>query len=446
MRSAAALLVLLLHGSVHAAPAGPPPDPSRGETFDGRPRRASWRADVLAVPRIMLAPLRVLVRALEWSARPGTEWAERVHLLRRVVRLLTSADGLIGVRPSLSYTSSFVPLFGLTFFDHRFIGPSTAFDLTFQFGDPRILYTAMHLRPLREHRAVGFDFDAIYNRRDDRLFTGIGADAARNHPGSRYAIDQIDLIGSVPVYGTRTWRALFIGGFGVRRFGDGRGFAPDLPITQVFCVRDAAGACIPGTVDESQVPGFHQGTQFVRGAAHVFADTRDSLFRPTSGAAGHLSVAYAHGLGFDTSSWFRFHGGVEAAIDLWERSRVMIARVTADAVVPAGGGPVPFSELVMLGGPDDLRGARVGKYRDFSSVLLSLEYRWPIWMWMDGSLFVDYGGVFGQGFAGISTVPMVTSLGGGIRLRTMSQFFARVQIAYGFGEGVQVFAGASVEP
>ena len=34
----------------------------------------------------------------------------------------------------------------------------------------------------------------------------------------------------------------------------------------------------------------------------------------------------------------------------------------------------------------------------------------------------------------------------GVRLRTLQHFYARLQIAYGFGEGVQVFAGAAVQP
>src|SRR5258706_2491740 len=140
MRCAAAVvMLLLLHGAVQAAPAplappAPPPDPSRGESFDGRAHNSPWQVDALAVPRILLAPFRLLVRAIEWPARPITEWAERVHLVRHVMRLMTSADGLIGVRPSLSYTSSFVPLFGATFFDHRFVGPGTAFGATLQVG------------------------------------------------------------------------------------------------------------------------------------------------------------------------------------------------------------------------------------------------------------------------------------------------------------------------
>ena len=451
-RSALVLSLLFglhLAGRAHAAPPlpppGPPPDPSRGESFDGRRPRASARS-LLWLPRILLAPIRLVVKAIEWPTQRMTEWIEKVHLVRRVTRLFTSADGLIGLRPSLSYTSSFVPLFGATFFDHRFIGPGTGFELTLQGGDPRVLFAGVHLRPFHEWRAIGFDFESTYSRRDDRLFTGIGTAQAHLQPGTRYSSDEVNLQGELHLVASLAVRAMFSGQFGVRRFGDGRAIADDLPITQVDCIRDAHGACVPGTVDEALVPGFRKGTQFARAGAHLMVDSRDSRFRPTSGAAAHLAVWYTHGLGADSSAYFRFHGGLEAVLDLWNHSHVLAARVTADTLVPVGAPPVTFSELVILGGPDDLRGVRPGKYRDFSSLLFSVEYRWPVWMWMDASLFFDYGGVFGRGFANVGTEPMIPCWGGGVRLRTLSHFYGRAQVAYGLGEGVQVFVGAQVEP
>jgi len=96
---------------------------------------------------------------------------------------------------------------------------------------------------------------------------------------------------------------------------------------------------------------------------------------------------------------------------------------------------VPFSELPTLGGPDTLRGFRYQDFRDYSSLFFTGEYRWPAWMWLDGSFFVDYGGVFGQNFAGFGARRMQPDIGFGIRMITSSHFFIRVQLAYGFGEG-----------
>ncbi|HEX6835030.1 MAG TPA: BamA/TamA family outer membrane protein, partial [Polyangia bacterium] len=99
---------------------------------------------------------------------------------------------------------------------------------------------------------------------------------------------------------------------------------------------------------------------------------------------------------------------------------------------------VPFTELATLGGPDSLRGFRAGRYRDFSTLLFSAEYRWPIWMWADAILFVDYGGAAGQRFAGLGVDSLHPDLGAGIRVRTSRHVMARAQLAYGFPDGVQL--------
>jgi outer membrane protein assembly factor BamA len=97
---------------------------------------------------------------------------------------------------------------------------------------------------------------------------------------------------------------------------------------------------------------------------------------------------------------------------------------------------VPFSELPMLGGPDDLRGFRFQDFRDYSSFVATAEYRWPMWMWVDGALFVDYGGVFGQNYAGFGARRMQPDIGVGLHIVTSGEFHFRMQLAYGFGEGI----------
>jgi len=113
--------------------------------------------------------------------------------------------------------------------------------------------------------------------------------------------------------------------------------------------------------------------------------------------------------------------------------------IEADDLEPIGDAPVPFSELIVLGGPDTFRGFRPGRFRNFSSLFAGIEYRWPIWMWMDASLFSEYGGVFGQHFDGVRFDRMKPDVGAGVRLRSSDAFFARLQVAYGWGDGFQFF-------
>ena len=57
---------------------------------------------------------------------------------------------------------------------------------------------------------------------------------------------------------------------------------------------------------------------------------------------------------------------------------------------------VPFSELVTLGGAGPMRGFYPGRLRDKSAAVVTLKYRWPIWVWLDGSLQAAVGNVFGD--------------------------------------------------
>jgi outer membrane protein assembly factor BamA len=154
---------------------------------------------------------------------------------------------------------------------------------------------------------------------------------------------------------------------------------------------------------------------------------------------------YTHGLGSDPSSYFRLRGAATLHIDLWARSRVLVFRVATVAVAPTGNEIVPFSELAVLGGPDDLRGFRIEAFRDSTSLIGSAEYRWPVFMWADGVLFADYGGVFGSWYAGIGPAQMQPDVGLGVRFHTGDRFYLRAQVAYGFGDTWQFYiSGANL--
>jgi outer membrane protein assembly factor BamA len=188
-----------------------------------------------------------------------------------------------------------------------------------------------------------------------------------------------------------------------------------------------------------QVPGFTRGTQFARLGASIRLDSRDNWWRPSSGAVLDLGLDWSHGFSFDQSQYVRARGALVGVLDLWQRSRTLLFKVATEVLEPIGAFPVPFSEMIVLGGPDSFRGFRPGRFRNFSSLLFALEYRWPIWMWMDASLFTEYGGVFGRGYDGFSFGRMRPDVGAGVRLRSSSDFYVRVQVAYGWGDGMQFF-------
>ncbi|HEY1586265.1 MAG TPA: BamA/TamA family outer membrane protein, partial [Polyangia bacterium] len=218
--------------------------------------------------------------------------------------------------------------------------------------------------------------------------------------------------------------------YGFRRFADGQPYEGDPGISGVYCVRGVDGRCFSGTIDDALVPGFTTGTQFVRETVAVHLDSR-----PVETASGVMvdgAAHYTHGILDDSSSYLRLHTHVGTQVEIWHH-RTLYLGVSADDLVRFGTTPIPFSELATLGGPDDLRGYGRGRFRDASSLIGTVEWRWPVWMWMDGSLFFDYGGTFGPAFHGFAVGDLRPDVGIGFRVHTASKFVMRIQVAYGLG-------------
>ncbi|HZS39248.1 MAG TPA: BamA/TamA family outer membrane protein [Polyangia bacterium] len=423
----AIVVALLLGAGARTVDAAAPPDVVHGERYDGRPRpsRAARQA-LLAVPRALLAVPRLLVRGLAAAGRPVMEWNERHHVMERVNDALTSKDGLVGVRPELDWQLASKPSFGVLYFDNRH---GVKLSLSGASGGPDVVLARAHAASTVA-RAVALDFDLRYKRRSDEFFSGIGM---QKLPYARYGVDQVDATVGFSGAPVRHVAIDAGAGFGLRRFNDGLAYAGDDSIDRVYCERGAGGHCYSGRVDERLVPGFAAGTQFIRESLAVHVDSRRDPDSPGSGARLDLGIQYSQGFAGDRSSYLRYDGRLGGALELW-RHRLLYVGLAAVDEVNLGAQAIPFSELVTLGGADDLRGFRLGQFRDHSSLLGTIEYRWPVWMWMDGTVFADYGGVFDAQFRNFSFSKLRPDVGVGVRMVAAPKFAVRVQLAYGFGD------------
>src|SRR5688572_20870250 len=102
---AAIAALVVAGGAAQAAPAPPrpvepgllpPPDPRRGEAAQGlevQPRRPP------SLARLILTPPRAAVQGIDVPIFVTIDEVERHRVLQRLHDLLTSEDGLVGVRP-----------------------------------------------------------------------------------------------------------------------------------------------------------------------------------------------------------------------------------------------------------------------------------------------------------------------------------------------------------
>lgn len=126
--------------------------------------------------------------------------------------------------------------------------------------------------------------------------------------------------------------------------------------------------------------------------------------RATSGTRLHLGLRYNHELGDDR---FRYGG---YAVEVQQFVPVLILPDTRRLAFRAhlqqseslgGERDIPFYELSRLGSQSTLRGFENQRFSDEGFLLVSAEYRYPVWHNMDASLFVDAGQVFG----GLGDIP-----------------------------------------
>jgi outer membrane protein assembly factor BamA len=153
-----------------------------------------------------------------------------------------------------------------------------------------------------------------------------------------------------------------------------------------------------------------------------------------------LAVAYTNGLLGDDGRYVRASASFGGVINLWHQSRFLVLRIAADTLVPIRG-TVPFSELPTLGGPEDLRGFPLGRFRDYSTLLFTAEYRWPVWIWADAGFFSDVGATGGVGWRGLSPARAHPDIGFALHVRSGRRFALRMFFAYGFNEGFQFAVG-----
>ncbi|MDY6868025.1 MAG: BamA/TamA family outer membrane protein [Chloroflexota bacterium] len=92
-------------------------------------------------------------------------------------------------------------------------------------------------------------------------------------------------------------------------------------------------------------------------------------------------------------------------------------------------GGIPFFEQPTLGSNQDLRGFAGNRFRGDGSLLLTLEYRYPIWDFADIVLFVDKGQVFDD-YSDIRISDFHTDYGFGFHLISGGGFSFRAEFAF----------------
>ena len=363
----------------------------RGGPRDSPERKALW------VPRVLLSPLyfvsEFLVRRPLGFAITAAEKAELPATLYDFFAF--GPDHAAGIVPIAFIDFGFEPSVGLyAFWDNAgFDGH----DLRLRgstWGADWLSGTATERFRLGER--VELTLTGTATRRPDYAFYGIGPDT-RESDLVRYSADTIDarfdslmLLGDTSLLQTAVgYRGASFGASSYDAANRGlAGYEPSLD------EEVAAGRL-------AEPPGFRDGYQAPFAHARLVLDTR-AAEGPASGA--RLELQGQQGADLEhapASGWLRYGAMLGGFLDLTETERVVSLSLTALLADPVGERPVPFSELVTLGGAGMMPGFRQGRLYDRSAMVLTLRYSWPIWIWLNGSLQAATGNVFGERFEGL---------------------------------------------
>lgn len=150
--------------------------------------------------------------------------------------------------------------------------------------------------------------------------------------------------------------------------------------------------------------------------------------------------------------WVEYGVSASAFFETPGKQRVLGLSFIADFVDPLGArASIPFTEQASLGGSRPMRGFTEGRLVDRSALVVLAEYRWPVWVWVDGVLHYAVGNVFGRQLDAFRAPLLRQSFGLGLRanssrdhaLEGLVAFGTRTFEAGGGVENVRVILGAT---
>ncbi len=403
--------------------------------LDGRPPASNDEVldALLWIPRVLTSPLYVLTEYV--IRRPlGALLTELEHA--GIIDALFASGGDYGVLPTMFFEFGLSPSFGLYgYVDHFLFEENRISAHAAMFGEDwlrLIVRDRVQLTP-----TMDLALRVELRRRPDQLVEGIGYDATQT-PRSRFGVDQLEVRVDL---GYQPWRRSgFNYQMGYRAVG--------------FRDRGWNGEPSVSAVERaSPLVAFDTGYELAFFRADLLLDTHDPRDELTT-ARLRARFVVEHDTAFGGltsgerdllfSSWVRWGGELAASTDFLGRGRAFMLRFRTELVSPLDDddvGRVPFYELPDAGGKGPLPGFVTGQLRGRSTLGLTLEYVWPVYALLDGSLRASVGNAFGQLYDGFEWDRLRASFGIGLVPRFSGEHLVEIS----FDVGTETFArGAEI--
>ena len=397
--------------------------------YDGRGHAPATSLDVaLWVPRVLLSPLYFTT---EWLVRrplgAAVSAAERADLPNILYNFFAfGPEHKAGIAPIAFFDFGFNPSVGAYGFwdDALFKGHDLRAHVSF-WNEDWIAGSVVQRIHFHGKDSVQFEFVGV--RRPDNVFYGTGPNALESAQ-SRYGQSKLDFAVSFDIH---LWRASKVDtGAGVRSVS----------------FRDGYYGSDPGILENAAARVFPLPDGFARGYDAAYSDIRVALDSrrpyPADGSGVRLEAQAEQGSDLRQSpgsGWLHTAAAAGGFWDLNGSRRVLGLTAMTMFSDPLGPRPVPFTELVTVGGdvnsagsfPAPMPGFFPGRLVDRSAAVASLHYKWPIGPWIAGSLQAALGNVFGEHLQGFDTKLLRLSCAFGIESDTSLD--SSFELVLGFG-------------
>jgi hypothetical protein len=360
------------------APKRPMPD------YDGRGPAPTTLGDALIwVPRALLLPAYLVTEyVVRLPLGAADTYAEQNHWPSSIYNFFAfGPDHNVGIFPSFFFDFTVRPSVGLHFFWRGAFTPGNLLTADVAYGGTdwgKVAVADRYAFSNSESLTVG----AQWNRRPDTQYYGIGSDVTNVF---------VSRVGTDVVKGTVSYDKVVDKFIALQAVGELK--------RNVF--RDYTCCGDPSLQEAVQAgelpppPGYQVNYTALELGFKAVLDTRLKHPEKQSGVRAAVGLGMAGDVvpGFETS-WARYGASVEGFFDVTGKGRVLSIGVTALFVDPLGNQPVPFTELVTLGGHEPFAGFYPFALRDRSALVAQLGWHWPVFAYLDGVAAVSFGNVF----------------------------------------------------
>ncbi len=378
------------------------------------------------VPRVIFFPFHLVFEyGLRYPLGVVTIWTEKNDIIAKVIDFTSFDDGNASITPRFYLRSGTIPTIGLNFAWDNLFTEGNDYAIGADIGVERTL-------TLEAQTKIRFWDDAFiaklgyqFHRRVDFQYYGKGSHTSdadqsgffrQKHAGelnlsflpNRLGIAATSDIGILDYRFDCTWREE----------------------EEDICGADGKAGTEDDLYDLDSLPFFNSGYQILRLRGHLFWESRDE--RPASGSGLRLDVFGQVGTSLnDKDVNFVRYGGEAAAFWDFYKQRVVGLRLRSEFAESISRSEIPFSELATLGGIETMRGFSFARFHGDSSLIATLDYRYPIWSFLDANLFFEVGNTFDAKLADFKFGGLRPSVG--MSIKTVSSRYNSFDITLALG-------------